>query len=633
MKKVTATYEDLLKENESLKQLLLNKNEIEESLKAQQLLFETMFNTISDGVVVTNTKREILLANDGMKTTFGYKPEDIIGKSTQILYADSEKYAQTGNTVFNKEAKPKENWYTTYYKDYNNTVFPGETFGSKLYNNKGEWIGNVGIMRNISERVKTIEDLNLAKKKLEKLNSNKDRFISILGHELRTPLHAILGFTKIIQRNNTIPVSEKKNLEIVKRSGQHLLNLINKVIDFSKNETEQQKLEISAFNLKNTVSDIVEIMKQNAHEKGLLLQYSQQNNLPVFVKTDELKLKQILINLIGNAIKYTDKGTVEFITNTIKETENGKANLVFKIRDTGIGIHSSEINKIFEPFYQTGDFSSKEGTGLGLTICKQFTELLGGKITVESTVNFGTTFTVVIPMIIADKSEFKKDKFKVIKSLANEEPAYKILIVENQKENWMILEQILEKVGFKVKLAVNGQEGIDIYTKWNPQLIFMDIRMPVMDGLVATKIIRQFEKGTSVKIIGVSAHVSDEKVQNVYAAGMDDFIKKPFQFNDIYSCLQKHLGVKYIYDESSSTTEVEGAILATEMFSEIDSSTLSELMQAIENLDSQKLNELINIISAQNEELANILNCYVSNFRYTEIFKILKKLNPNMNKG
>ena len=466
----------------------------------------------------------------------------------------------------------------------------------------------------------------LAKEQAELANKSKSIFLANMSHELRTPLNAILGFTRLMKMNSKIPEDEKKNLEIVNRSGEHLLNLINNVLDISKIEAGQINIDITTFNLYNTLHEVVAIMSQRAEAKGLFLQFNADKELPVYILSDELKLKQILINLLGNAIKFTQTGNVKLMVNSKNNSQTETLQLLIEVHDTGVGISADDINRIFDPFVQVGNESSVKGTGLGLTICKQFVELLDGKIQVESKPGLGSKFFVNLPVKLADKLENKTANYESIKSLALEEPEYRILIVEDQIENWLLLQRILQNVGFIVKVAENGKEGIDAFNEWNPHFIFMDVRMPVMNGLEATQQIRQTENGKSVKIIGVSAHVFKEEIQNILANGMDDFIKKPYLFDDIYSNLQKHLGVKYIYHQHADIKQLENTVLSLEMLKSLDSDTLLELKDYIVNLDTVGLAALVENISLENKELGSILKHYISNLKYTEIFRLLNQI-------
>lgn len=470
---------------------------------------------------------------------------------------------------------------------------------------------------------------NIQKEKAEQASKAKSNFLANISHELRTPLNAILGFTRLMQDNTRIPTEEQKNLKIINNSGEHLLGLINNVLDIAKIESGRIiKTEIS-FNLENTIYEISQLMSQQAAVKELQLKTIFKENTPQYIKTDKQKLRQILINLIGNAIKFTKQGKITLSVN--REIDNEELMLVFEVKDSGIGIEKEDFQKIFKPFGQSDNTNGQKGTGLGLTISKQYAELLGGSISVESKMNFGSKFIVKIPITTANTTGFtsQSNKFMNVNSIAPGQGNFRILIVEDQIENWLLLQRIHEKVGIQVKIAKNGLDGIEIFKEWKPHLIWMDVRMPVMDGLEATKQIRNLELGKKVKIIGISAHVFKDEIKNVMSVGMDSFIKKPYQFHEIYECLNKQLGIQFIFNKTDN--EVEKVFLTIDMLEKIDSKLRIELEIAIKNLNDKQIKIVINKIQEIDTKIGQTILFYTKNLKYTEIYRLLNHIKNKNN--
>ena len=468
---------------------------------------------------------------------------------------------------------------------------------------------------------------NIQKEKAEKASKAKSNFLANISHELRTPLNAILGFTHLMQDNTSIPNEEQENLKIINRSGEHLLGLINNVLDIAKIESGRTtKTEIS-FKLENTIYEVSQLMSQQAEAKNLQLKTIFDEDIPQYIKTDKQKLRQILINLIGNAIKFTDAGKITLSIK--KEIQGGQPFLILEIEDSGIGIKEQDLSKIFKPFGQSSNIAGQKGTGLGLTISRQYAELLGGSISVESEMGIGSKFSVKTPLIAAHNEGFahQSSKFFNVKYIASGQTNFRILIVEDQIENWLLLQRIHEKVGIEVQIAKNGLQGIEMFEKWQPHLMWMDVRMPVMDGLEATKKIRNLESGKDVKIIGISAHVFKDEIKNVMSVGMDSFVKKPYQFHEIYECLNEQLGIKFTYNKADKKTEQ--VQLTIDMLKNIDINILKKLEAAIKNLNDEQIEFAINKIQEIDSETAQTILFYTKNLKYTEIYRLLNSyLNP-----
>ncbi len=485
----------------------------------------------------------------------------------------------------------------------------------------GKLRGLILSLEDITGKKKAEEELRLAKDHAEAANRAKSIFLANMSHELRTPLNAILGFTEIMRESENMPAEEKENCKIVHRSGEHLLGLINNVLDIAKIESGKTEISRTSFDIGDTVSEIVRMMGSRAREKNLEITTLIAEDLPSFILTDKQKLRQILINLFGNAIKYTERGAISLTVS--KYTDEDNPVITFEIEDSGIGIHEDDLENVFTPFGQSRTNITRTGTGLGLTISKQYAELLGGTISLESRVNSGSRFTLKIPLVTSEQEDHHSasGKFINVKSVAPGQPDYKILIVEDRIENWLLLQRIHESIGIPAMVAENGLAGVETFRELRPHLIWMDVRMPIMDGLEATKAIRKMETGNDVKIIGISAHVFKDEIHSMMSAGMDGFIKKPYQSCDIYQCLNEQLGLQFLFDPPIATPELK--VLTADMLKNTDRTILKKLERAIKNLNDREINEVINQIQASDTELGKTLAYYTANLKYSEIYRLL----------
>ncbi|MBD0303415.1 MAG: response regulator, partial [Tolypothrix sp. T3-bin4] len=434
----------------------------------------------------------------------------------------------------------------------------------------------------------------------DQANRAKSEFLSSMSHELRTPLNAILGFSQVMVRDSSLNNQHQQHLEIINRASEHLLSLINDILEMSKIEAGRTQLNESSFNLRELLETLEKMLRLKAVSKKLQLNFEVADGVPHFVKGDECKLRQILINLLGNAIKFTERGSVtlqvkmkveeslavetaEFADIQTKPAGAGSeqsvpgdfdwvdansirpvflqysefVRLQFEIEDTGPGIAAEEMNKLFEPFEQTKTgHKSHQGTGLGLPISRKFVQMMGGDITVSSTPDLGSKFTFDIQIRLADPSDVKmlKPQKKVI-GLALDQPEYRILVVDDRADNRLVLVRLLSSIGLLVREAENGQEAVAVWEDWQPQLIWMDMRMPVMDGYEATKQIKAHPLGKTTVIIALTASAFENERKSILAAGCDDFLPKPFEANILFAKMGEFLGIRYVYEEPVETND------------------------------------------------------------------------------
>jgi CheY-like chemotaxis protein len=371
-------------------------------------------------------------------------------------------------------------------------------------------------------------------------------------------------------------------------------------------------------------------MGVGAVEKGLRFALEHDPDLPRFVAVDAGKLRQVLLNLLGNAIKYTDSGGVKLRARLASLHGSEKANVRFEVEDSGPGISQEDCQRIFSPFVQLGNQApAQAGTGLGLAICKQYVELMGGQIGVASKPDKGSVFYFEIPVsILPSVAERDEVKPRRILGLAEGQPGYRLLIVEDQPENRLLLRRLLDPLGFELREAANGLEAVALFEQWHPDLIWMDIRMPVMDGLEAVRRIRATKAGADAKIIALTAHALEEEREPIVAAGCDDLVRKPFREQDIFEALARHLRLKFIYEKASHQESTQGAPvlpLRPEQLDALPAELMQELRQAVVELNTARTQALIEQVAERDASLGRSLKSLASQLDYEGLLKLLER--------
>ncbi|MFN6479402.1 PAS domain S-box protein [Nostoc sp. DedQUE07] len=536
-------------------------------------------------------------------------------------------------------------------------------------------------------------------------NRAKSEFLANMSHELRTPLNAILGFTQVMSHDRDLSTEHQQNLAIINRAGEHLLNLINDILEMSKIEAGRITLNLNSFDLIRLLENLEEMLRFRATSKGLELVFEYTSHLPQYIQVDESKLRQVLLNLLGNAIKFTDTGRVtlrvgmgsgdwgvgeageqgsrgvgeqgsrgegevvvslspqrlspfaplpnaqcpmpntstSLSTSALCPMPNAQF-LTFEVQDTGRGIAPQEIDLLFEAFGQTETGrKSQQGTGLGLAISRKYVQLMGGDISVTSTIGEGSKFTfdIQIGLAIASEIQIEQTRPQVI-SLAPAQSEYRILVVDDSTDSRLVLMKILTSIGFAVQEAINGIEAIALWQTWQPHLILMDMRMPIMDGYEATKVIKTREE-TSIQntksqipnwktiIIALTANAFEEQREAIIKAGCDDYINKPFREEELLEKLSEYLGVQYIYQEESyqltnlKQPRPKSILTLTDLvnlLSEMSPEWVKQLYTAAAQCSDDLILELIEQIPSENAVLQNFIKNLAHDFQFEKIMEL-----------
>ncbi|MGG6297462.1 MHYT domain-containing protein [Leptolyngbya sp. AN02str] len=474
-------------------------------------------------------------------------------------------------------------------------------------------------------------ELQQAKRAADAANRAKSEFLASMSHELRTPLNAILGFTQLMHRDPSIKPEFQDYINIISRSGEHLLDLINGVLEMSKIEAGRIQANVSECDLIALLDELEEMFRLRAQSKGLKLSVRYASDMPRFIRTDLGKLRQILINLTGNAIKFTEAGSVTLSVSLA--APNGKIShsaedpqtciLYFEIQDTGSGISATELETIFQPFERAQNGLQVEGTGLGLAISRKFVELLGGNIAVESELNQGSCFTFSIQAVLSEQPILDRTASTSgrVVGLEPNQPTYRILVVEDSSTNRTLMLKMMQSLGFDVQTAENGQQAIALWQDWQPHLIWMDMQMPVMDGYAATRAIKSTPQGQSTVVIALTATAFEEQRQAILLSGCDDLIHKPFQKDELLAKLSHYLGVRYQYETifEAPSSMSKPADLNPEHLLAMPPDWIANLHLAATQCSDRQILHLIQQVPSEHVELATSLKTLTHNFRFDVI--------------
>jgi PAS domain S-box-containing protein len=614
----------------------------ERELRRQKEYYEALFVNNPVAVVTVGRDGNVVSWNPAAERLFGYTQAEAISQNVDDLVANDDSiraeavsytdaYAEGGykgavdNLPDLVDASGRLQ-ATTKRTRKDGSLVDVELLGLPVIV-AGEEVGVIAIYHDISP-------LQQARREAEAASQAKSTFLANMSHELRTPLNAILGFSQLMDGDPNLTDEQGENLAIINRSGEHLLALINDVLEMSKIEAGRVTLQETSFDLYDLLDSLEEMFLLRAEDKGVTLSVRRAPNVPRYIVTDEGKLRQVLSNLLGNAVKFTQEGGVALRVKA-PPSDGERQMLHFEVEDSGPGIAPEDLQAVFDPFVQAvvGQ-EPQEGTGLGLSISRQFVRLMGGDIAASSELGRGSLFRFEVQVGLADVPgvEVTRPSRRVL-GLAPDQRApdggpHRLLVVEDRENNRRLLVTLLESLGLEVQEAANGQEALEMWERWQPHLIWMDMRMPVMDGHEATQRIKATPQGQATVIIALTATAFEEEREEILLEGCDDFVRKPFRKNEIYDMLAKHLGVRFIYAEELPPGPTEAAMprtdaLSPEALAALPASWLADLQQATTRADLNLILSLADQIRGQDAALADALAELAQNYEYKEILTLI----------
>jgi PAS domain S-box-containing protein len=589
----------------------------------------------SDDAIIGKSLEGIIVTwNKGAERLYGYSAEEVIGRPISMLLPLDR--LDEISEIISKLQKGQVVNEETVRRRKDGKLIDVALAVSPIRNSLGQVTAASSIARDISDRKRAEQEIGNLNRRLEQAaaeaeaaNRAKSTFLSTMSHEIRTPMNAILGYAQLMLRDRGLGTEAKANLKIIGRSGEHLLSLINDVLDMSKIEAGRTELNPATFNLPKLLDDLAAMFRMRAAAKALRFEMLLDGEAPPYVVADEGKMRQVLINLLANAVKFTQIGQITLLV-TAEQRDAGQLWLSVRVEDTGLGIADEDQKKLFESFSQTrSGLDSLKGTGLGLAISRNYARLMGGDITVTSAPGCGSTFRFEVPVGRGDAGvASKRNAHRRAIAIRAGQEAPKILVVDDHLENQDWLMKLLSSVGFSVRSADNGEVAIRLWEEWCPRLILMDVHMPVMDGLEATRRIKAHSRGKDTLIVVLTASAMDDDRRAVIRSGADGFVAKPCREDELLEIMRALLNIAYDYEELSENDQLAAGIsvLNSESLRRLPRELIVDIRNATLSGNKKLLDQLILKVPENGDvESARALQALANKYDYDALTRVLEE--------
>ncbi|WP_437742708.1 ATP-binding protein [Sorangium sp. So ce1504] len=488
----------------------------------------------------------------------------------------------------------------------------------------------------LAEARRAEEEARRAREEAVTASRSKSAFLANMSHELRTPLNSILGFAQLVERDPSLADRHRENLAVICKSGEHLLGLVNDILEMAKIEAGRMTLVDAEFDLHDTLSGLSEMFAVEAQKRGLTLRVERAQDVPRHVHGDEGKLRQVLINLLGNALKFTPRGSVTLRASARRATgahdgaAAGRVRVSFEVTDTGRGMAKAELAELFEAFAQTATGrQSREGTGLGLHISRRIVRMMGGDIRVESQVGRGTTLRFDVRLSLADAPDARAGGAtpRALRAvgLSPGQPRYRVLVVDDRWDVRHCLLKLLDSVGVEARSATNGLGAVAQWETWAPHLVLLDLRMPLLDGYEAASRIKASARGHEAVVVAMTASAFEQNRALAAEAGCDDFVSKPFRDADILGLLTKHLGARFEYEERAAEPGAAQGAPAVDLAraaAGLPAALRKDLRRAATRLDAKAVQATLDRFRPEDADLAGAVAELARGYRFDSILAL-----------